>query len=672
MVQYKRGRAKQQNALQRLMPTVSSELVTPDRQLSGISGRARVARDPLSTQAAEAVWRAAHTRQAQPVITTVVVLIVASQGWGTWAGWLLLAGVALVAGFWLAVATAHHTNQERWLGKPEWQYAGVALATAAGCMSWGIQHKMTSDAAIGWALVGALVACPWWLHHRVRTEAIQPVFSPNSSGFPDIPPPATSDNVVIAPKITSSNAYIPPALPIPVIQQPTAASEHEHVAARLARVFTNRKVGVIPDGITRGPTITRYEYVLGSGVQVESVEKCAKNLQYAVGNSAVRIVSPIPGRSAIGIEVPNKNREMVLLTNVLAEPSAVQDPNPMLAAFGLDIAGKPVLVDLRLMPHILGAGTTGSGKSTWLNSLIISILCRATPDQVKLLLIDPKRVELVQYAGVPHLDCPIITNPHLAAQALQRVCNEMDHRYDLMEAAGVRHLDELNKKRQSVGESTLPYLLVIIDELADLMMVAPRDVEGAIVRIAQLARAAGIHMVLATQRPSVDVVTGLIKANVPSRLAFSTASLVDSRVIIDQPGAEKLIGRGDALFLPMGASVPRRIQSAFVSDADITMIVKACQDQANMVRNRTVQPVAPTIENEVDHSMITHTKSGRETSVDAVEQALLAGPARRAEVMERIGGGWSPRAIDGALKTMVELGKVTRDEQLYVLDSAQK
>jgi DNA segregation ATPase FtsK/SpoIIIE, S-DNA-T family len=351
----------------------------------------------------------------------------------------------------------------------------------------------------------------------------------------------------------------------------------ERTAEALLQALANFGVEAHLVGQVVGPRVTRYELQLAPGTKVGKVASLKDDLAYALATTELRILAPIPGKQAVGVEVPNLSPNVVTLGDIFDD--APGSSSPLSVWLGKDISGASVHADLARMPHILIAGTTGSGKSGCINTMLCSILLQATPDEVRMILVDPKRVELGLYESIPHLLTPVVSSPKAAAAVLANLLTEMDHRYERMSLARARNLPELNRVLTERGEKPLPYLLVVIDELADLMMVSPQDVEDAVIRLAQKSRAVGIHLVLATQRPSVDVITGMIKANVPSRIAFAVSSQTDSRVILDTSGAESLLGQGDMLFKPLGTSRLQRVQGAYVSEEEIALIVEQCRGQ---------------------------------------------------------------------------------------------
>ena len=491
---------------------------------------------------------------------------------------LLVAGVLLVTGAStgaLLRRSGHAVRQagsaaRRTLERPEWGWNDAAEPYAPAT-------PPTQPPAVRRPPVDAVQDFP---------DVIGP--APALDAEPEEPEPETADSVLAFAPATSGEYRLPDRALLAA--SPPARTDAAETSARTAELLvqTLSHFGVEATivGQIAGPRVVRYELQLAPGTKVSKVAGLKDDLSYALATTEIRILAPIPGKQAVGVEVPNLAPRMVTLGDIFDDlPGAA---SPLAVWLGKDIAGNAVWTDLARMPHLLIAGTTGSGKSGCINTLLTSILLRATPDDVRMILIDPKRIELNYYESIPHLLTPVVSSPKEASAVLQNVVAEMERRYERLSLVRARNLPEANRALRSRGEEPLPYLLVVIDELADLMMISPQAVEDAIIRLAQKSRAVGIHLVLATQRPSVDVITGMIKANVPSRIAFAVSSQTDSRVILDTAGAESLLGQGDMLFKPLGTSRLQRVQGAFVTEEEIALIVEQCRAQRGQELDETL------------------------------------------------------------------------------------
>lgn len=453
---------------------------------------------------------------------------------------------------------------------------------------------------------------------------------------------AVDQDYEVGPMVHDDNYQLPPlslfSLPTNQVSGFSSTSAQEN-AAKLQATLQSFGVQATVVEISRGPTVTRYELQPAAGVKVSRIVGLTDDIALALAARDIRMEAPVPGKSVIGIEVPNDEVAVVSLREVLQSPEFQQTSAKLALALGRDISGAPIVGDLQRMPHLLVAGATGSGKSVCINGIIASLLMRFKPHEAKLLMIDPKMVELSGYNGIPHLLAPVVTDPRKAAFALKKIVQEMENRYQLMAERGARDIERYNQLLREEGLEPLPFIVVIVDELADLMMVAPGDVEDAICRIAQMARAAGIHLIVATQRPSVDVITGLIKANIPSRIAFAVSSMADSRTILDSGGAEKLLGRGDMLFLPVGAAKATRVQGAYVSEEEIERLVNYVKEQQQAVYTVDLHSGAEDEANEGD--------AGPELDslfMDAVDLVVEMGQASVSMLQRRFRIGYSRAA----------------------------
>jgi len=497
----------------------------------------------------------------------------------------------------------------------------------------------------------------------------------------NIPKKSKESNKVVAKKQTlrSSSQYLYPPIDYLKKQNDNLQVSRKDINENIRKLEETLKNFGIEAQVTEvnvGPTITRYELQPGQGVKVSRIVNLSDDIALALAAPSVRIEAPIPNKSAIGIEIPNREPKPVYIRELIESPDFYTLQYKIPFAIGKDVAGSPVIADITKMPHLLIAGATGSGKSVCINSLIISILYRCMPDEVKLILIDPKVVELSLYNGIPHLLIPVVTDAKKAANALSWAVQEMANRYKLFAAAGVRDVIGYNKWCEENGQEKLPYIVIIIDELADLMMVSPAEVEDSICRLAQMARAAGMHLVVATQRPSVDVITGLIKANIPSRIAFAVSSQVDSRTILDQAGAEKLLGRGDMLYLPIGLAKPLRVQGAYVSESEVEKVVEFLKQNFNIEYNQEVieeinSKVLDVKDDKADELLIKAIQlvvEAQNVSTSFLQRKLRIGYSRAARLIDQMEERGIISKMDSTGKRQVLITKEQFDEMLMNME----
>ena len=499
----------------------------------------------------------------------------------------------------------------------------------------------------------------------IRQENVQPEPAESEASEPE---PSVQMSFV---EMENDDYQLPPLTLLQSAKKNDQSREHKRIhenAAILERTFQSFGVNAKVTQVHLGPAVTKYEVHPAVGVKVSKIVSLADDIALALAAKGIRIEAPIPGKSAIGIEVPNSEVSMVSLREVLESKQSQENHSRLLIGLGRDVAGEAVLAELNKMPHLLVAGATGSGKSVCINGIITSILTKAKPHEVKLMMIDPKMVELNMYNGIPHLLAPVVTDAKKASQALKKVVNEMERRYELFAHTGTRNIEgyndhvKLHNMESEEMQPLLPYIVVIVDELADLMMVASSDVEDAITRLAQMARAAGIHLIIATQRPSVDVITGVIKANIPSRIAFSVSSMTDSRTILDMGGAEKLLGRGDMLFLPVGASKPIRVQGAFLSDQEVEDMVNFVISQQKAQYNEDMIPDEPQevsgeVDDELYDSAVALVIEMETASVSMLQRRFRIGYSRAARLIDEMEARGVVGPYEGSKPRTVLIGK---------------